>query len=147
MPFLHIIGYGVIVMFDKKVSLEINIEADKKEVEVGSSLTYTITITNRGRNDISNIILDIYISREVYLIMGEIQRLRGTLDFDEGYKELIIGNLAMEEVAKVILKIGIKEAEEAKDIKCYGVVKGRVTSEVISTTIRHKKIKKEDNSV
>ncbi|WP_187393444.1 Cna B-type domain-containing protein [Bacillus sp. E214] len=45
----------VTVIVDPTYALEVNKEADKEEVKVGETITYTITVTNTGKHTLTNV--------------------------------------------------------------------------------------------
>ena len=129
----------MILILIKGESIGISIEADKKEIKVGDSFTYTIHIINQGSDMTRNLILDIYMTQGISMIKGAIQRMRGILDIEEEYTGLTIGNLAPQEVAQVIFEARLEEEQIVKEIQCYGIIRGEVTSNKASIRVNNKK--------
>lgn len=107
------------------------IDAQQKNNEAGNSVLCVINIINQHSIDMRDVTLDIFIPKELSFVKGKIKRMRGELDFQEKYKDLVIGNLASEESVIIEFVAKINQCDAPLKIKGYATIKYKLYNKII----------------
>ncbi|WP_187393445.1 SpaA isopeptide-forming pilin-related protein [Bacillus sp. E214] len=105
----------VTVIVDPTYALEVNKKADKEEVKVGETITYTIAVTNTGKHDLTNVkVVDEMVGLDTTVEKLEVGETK-TFTVEHVAATEDIGELTNVAVAKVIVN-GEEIVEESSEI-------------------------------